>query len=1162
MPTKWKFAFISLIMMLLLASLSFSASTYAEFDSNEEKMEIPASRLSLDAKEGIDIVLLIDESGSMAKPSNQPPDYDSWDAPDSPEAFNGGELRLSAAKLIIDLADENDRVAIIYFSDKVLYSQPLTKIRNEQGRRALKKQVRSYFDPLHTGTSYKMALDEAHRLLMRSPKNRQRAVIFLTDGDPQEMIDGQLRKINQGDNPISVEEYLDWLAPTTDKFIETSIPIFPLLFGDYEYPEIANSIAVKTGGIMAELSGTNELLKAYAKIYSRLRPDLFIDYINEGQDDFQVAIEQWKEVNRVSFVFEKSKNQEKSEGRLMSKLNFNGKSLLSPSGRNASKDRYKWQWRVEPHYDLLDIQSRNALDGEWEITWRDDIHRHGLIIARSELSVDMVYPLKSSSVGVGYYASQHGPLIGIDVKRQGHAYPNDDYAPLVFLPNHEQLPMGRVGLSPNNTMWFMQANVPQSSKNQEIIVQLGNFNTPVRMRREFTIRGMALPYLVERDAKTEGGRLIFRFDINLAGQSLAEYDVKGFISDEQKQIINRNATCNESPISGPNDQTIIPCQIVIDYVPGHSYTARLILEGESEGIQYSDFLEMSSTTQRKCFLNLPEQEKELGLLQFGQKTVSFILPVMDYQDACEALSVSVAEVKGADAYPLDPGLLSALLINTPNDEAYELKLLGLENLSPNQYNVRLSFQGGTVPVLPETIYVSFEIPDAEIRVSPNILDFGEITTLGDVYKRPITITFPAPGITSPQFERVDTISTPDENIDTERVEKSLQWSIDPIGDDTAEAQVRTYAATIKLIKSLPPGGYNIPLEVYHEQLPVRSPNKIEMRFVVPESKIIIPDTIMDLGEFYPWPTLYFDSLPPLRSQPTTIPITIPVTLKNTDGNAIGYKISSVPDSQKEQHFHFIEADNEVHRLKSANKQWLLTVTAVMPSDMKAGEYLEKLAFDITSPPYTTISPQTLKFRIKRLTFWQYTWKQIIKLYGNAREAVVGFFTPWWAGSIKLMVVLSLVVLAFNVLRSVYRKVTDTQKRMSGYIVIENDEYELDDKVYAYLIFNKETIMPYIKYSKNDLAPNELLVAEIEADDKEPWDRLQVHMKEECSFTHGNKSYIVALASAESLKPFRGKIYKSNDRFPWGVGKPLHIVFLPQGKTHHFIPSKKLTYFLV
>ena len=79
----------------------------------------PAPLLGDDVAQPIDVVVILDDSGSMATcwpwPQGQPPFYPPCASPSPNQPSDPLELRYSAARLLVQLADAEDRVAVIRF---------------------------------------------------------------------------------------------------------------------------------------------------------------------------------------------------------------------------------------------------------------------------------------------------------------------------------------------------------------------------------------------------------------------------------------------------------------------------------------------------------------------------------------------------------------------------------------------------------------------------------------------------------------------------------------------------------------------------------------------------------------------------------------------------------------------------------------------------------------------------------------------------------------------------------------------------------------------------------------------------------------------------------------------------------------------------------------
>ena len=161
-----QFSRLILGLLLLLASLHNSAPLFA---ADFAQTAVPIGP----ATEPIDVVVVLDDSGSMATcwpwpreglPFNPPCQFPSVNLPSDPD-----ELRYSAARLLIHLADEEDRIAVVRFDSRAEGVGALGAMQQAGGsenRRQLAATLTAPTDYLPRGyTRMDLGLAEAIRLL-------------------------------------------------------------------------------------------------------------------------------------------------------------------------------------------------------------------------------------------------------------------------------------------------------------------------------------------------------------------------------------------------------------------------------------------------------------------------------------------------------------------------------------------------------------------------------------------------------------------------------------------------------------------------------------------------------------------------------------------------------------------------------------------------------------------------------------------------------------------------------------------------------------------------------------------------------------------------------------------------------------------------------------
>ena len=196
----------------------------------------------------LDVILLIDDSGSMS---------DWWAsgtrAPNDPDG-----LRHSAARLFIDLAQPNDRIAVISFHSFATGYGAAAQggfdvITDQAARERLKAaivQPTEPADPNERLTDIRLGLRLAQTILTNNPSSNRRFIVFLTDGRP------------------FPPEQRGELFQVIRELGQAGVPIFPILLGADTDPDVAERMVADTRSVAQQVDSASGLLRAYAAIYS------------------------------------------------------------------------------------------------------------------------------------------------------------------------------------------------------------------------------------------------------------------------------------------------------------------------------------------------------------------------------------------------------------------------------------------------------------------------------------------------------------------------------------------------------------------------------------------------------------------------------------------------------------------------------------------------------------------------------------------------------------------------------------------------------------------------------------------------------------------------------------------------------------------------------
>lgn len=151
----------------------------------------------------VDLVMVLDDSGSMHR------DDDERNDPDN--------LRITAAHLMLDLLDPDDRVGLVLFSDTLREQAPLQALST--ARTQLHRRVDQFRS--QGGTGLDQAMQAAMAQLAAEPaQGRPRAILLLTDGRPEPDPAGQrtrLLALARQAREQQVAIYVIGLGPSYDR---------------------------------------------------------------------------------------------------------------------------------------------------------------------------------------------------------------------------------------------------------------------------------------------------------------------------------------------------------------------------------------------------------------------------------------------------------------------------------------------------------------------------------------------------------------------------------------------------------------------------------------------------------------------------------------------------------------------------------------------------------------------------------------------------------------------------------------------------------------------------------------------------------------------------------------------------------------------------------
>ena len=223
----------------------------------------------------IDVVVVLDDSGSMATCApwidGRPVQATNCDSsnkqnpPSDPDA-----LRYSAARLLMQLAEDDDRIAVIRFDSKAERLIPeLTRVGGPDTRAALAARLRppspvpdGYLERAYTRID--LGMQEAATLLAEGQSSRPQYVLFLTDGEPKQPKD------DRSDQRAAVQQTVKGLRAQ-------GVEVFPVLLCNVQAGCSGDARAFLSATIGREPTIANDardIVREFGTLFAAMKPNL------------------------------------------------------------------------------------------------------------------------------------------------------------------------------------------------------------------------------------------------------------------------------------------------------------------------------------------------------------------------------------------------------------------------------------------------------------------------------------------------------------------------------------------------------------------------------------------------------------------------------------------------------------------------------------------------------------------------------------------------------------------------------------------------------------------------------------------------------------------------------------------------------------------------
>ncbi|MBA3944826.1 MAG: VWA domain-containing protein [Herpetosiphonaceae bacterium] len=601
--------FMGLILILLLGTIS---------------VRVPAVTAQTTADTRIDVVLVIDNSGSMKQSDSH-------------------DNRFSAAKLFTDLLATNDQVGLVSLGDRDSTKTIMTLTQVTGFAQQMWDQMGVIARPkdLSEWTYMGGAIDLSATVMdSAAHHNQQRAVIFLTDGLP-----------TYRDEDRAVQE--DKMRSGLDRLKQAGVKIFPIALGagaDRNF--LDQTFARPTHGLLYPAENADQLLNVYIQILARLQDGRYVDSypVIDNTDAFLANVTPEQKIQQVNFVFP----------------GYNGtvptlKNLLLPDSPTSAMDKLlhpedpNWSmWVVRPEYVP-------KLNGEWRMTLESNSQQNPMIaVLKSDLRARLVEPvasLPSDDQTVRYYPAGRPLLL-----RAGVLDPSNRFAKRVPLRITMQQPQlwdslspadGGSGadLSPDDGEDATEYDRPMQPGNYQLQLNISPSDSHVQLHKAYDIVVEALPTM---QVQTEpAGQLQVNEPIKVHVQwALDGKPVTMPQADILMAVKRDDRVITTIPLHPDSEGTWTG-----EYTPPESaqyqfaLTAHADWQATDRGPRhYTDYLEVNYDAHKQPLVEVSvnDTDDRVNTLNNGiQRTVAF----RSYSDQPVQLHVSVAGIPGATVFP-------------------------------------------------------------------------------------------------------------------------------------------------------------------------------------------------------------------------------------------------------------------------------------------------------------------------------------------------------------------------------------------------------------------------------------------------------------------------------------------------------------------------------
>ena len=694
-------AFACLLTGCLLLSTTgrFPAPVHALTQASAPAAQQTVVNAQSAAADPIDVIVILDDSGSMATcwpweagtpPSTPPCQGYSSNAPSDPN-----ELRYSAARLLVHLADSADRIAVLRFdstAEGVGALSLLQQMGSPENRRRLAATLQAPEDYVERGyTRMDLGLREALQLLeTHSDPNRSQYVLLLTDGEPTA--------------PLHVPGQRPVIANLLAQIEDEGALLYPVILCNPD-AGCAGDFIKSHSSLAREAKSSQDLLLIFSEIFAEMKSDRSVVTRRNTAGDLTISIRNGHGTGSIAFI--------------------------SPRAAITAVHRDGAPVETQSILDDGNIDLKVAVAplpaGEWVAKTRD---LSSFAVVQADSFPELLFPppsVQGSPASTRYYPAGGSPLIVV-----AGAGPAAD-EPLLLNGTTPIAALGQDPISGRQVAALQLAGNPD-----ELTLQLGEDRHPLQLRRTFRLQArddlpkvQVLSPSAENAGIRDDGSLVLEigFAAGVEAQNLHAavyvYDVTGGGS---QNVYRARLSCH-SPAAGRS-----PLCSDDGFTPqdGHDYEALFFVTAAVDGVNFGDFARTPLEVEPAIYVRGLPADIDLAKMPLEGWPLTVQASTVEEIGTLEASLI----LRRSDTSEIvrETSLNFSIEVPEQGSQAALLRIEGLELLRPGAYEGQLNLSAFNPAGLPmevkvrpaPSLPVTLNIPRSEARIQVQEADFGEL----------------------------------------------------------------------------------------------------------------------------------------------------------------------------------------------------------------------------------------------------------------------------------------------------------------------------------------------------------------------------------------------------------------------------------------------------